>query len=108
MVASRQPTDAHTKSVTYRADPDETPSEAVVAAVASASDCRPTAAGADGTARVLPPLYDAIDPDALDALFAGGVRSPDRPRATAGKVEFVYHGHRVTAHSDGSVVVEPR
>lgn len=50
----------------------------------------------------LPPLYEAVDPDALRALFApteGGPRS--------GRVEFTYDGHVVTvvADRDGSVSV---
>jgi hypothetical protein len=59
------------------------PSAAVVEAVAEASGTEPLA---------LPPLYDAIDPDALDALFgpsSGGTQS------TVGTIEFVYAGTTV-------------
>jgi hypothetical protein len=51
----------------------------------------------------LPPLFDAIDPDALDAIFAatgsGGPRS--------GRVGFTYADHRVTVEFDdvGDAVV---
>lgn len=44
----------------------------------------------------LPPLYFAIDPDALDAAIEG---------IEEGKVEFRYAGHRVAVHSDGAVSV---
>lgn len=51
----------------------------------------------------LPPLYDAVDPDALESLFA-----PTRtgsPRT--GRVEFTYAGYVVALVSDrdGSIVV---
>ena len=61
---------------------------------------------------MLPPLYESIDPDALDRLFAstGGERRP-------GSVEFRYAGYLVTITnssdlritvSDGSTMVESR
>jgi len=51
--------------------------------------------------RLEPPLNDVIDPDALDALFAG--RSP-----TAGYVSFEYCGYTVAVQDDGNVaVVDP-
>ena len=39
------------------------------------------------------PLYEAVDPEALDALFLG----------TVGHVTFEYHGFGVTVDADGSV-----
>lgn len=49
----------------------------------------------------LPPLYESIDPDALEALFAptksGGIRF--------GRVEFPYAGYDVTVEFDGQPVV---
>lgn len=44
------------------------------------------------------PLYDAIDPDALESLFRAKEPLP-------GQVDFEYHGCRVTATSDGEVRV---
>lgn len=67
--------------------PDATASEAVLAAVADRADADP----AD-----LPPLYDAIDPDALDALFGEG-----RP----GRVSFPYAGYEVTVVGRDRVTV---
>jgi len=50
----------------------------------------------------LPPLYDAIDPDALDALLASvGTEDPDRA-----SVDFEYAGHRVVVSGDRTVTVE--
>jgi len=45
----------------------------------------------------LPPLYDAVDPDALDALFAG--------RSVDGRVRFRYAGHVVEVRSDRTVTL---
>ena len=53
--------------------------------------------------RRLPPLYDAIDPDALDALFSTSLRRPT-PKGT---VTFRYDGYDVSVASDGSVEVRP-
>ena len=46
------------------------------------------------------PLYDVLNPEALDALFEpreGGI-----PRGS-GQVEFTYCGYEVVVESDGSV-----
>lgn len=72
-----------TESVTGAAS---TPSIAVVNAVAAAEGCAP--------ANVPEPLYDAVDPDALDAV----VESLDEGRLT-----FTYQGYEVTVGADGSV-----
>ena len=52
----------------------------------------------------LPPLYEAINPDALAALFeptiAGDRRAP-------GHVTFTYSGYRVTVTSRNEIDVEP-
>lgn len=40
-----------------------------------------------------PPLYDVVDPDALDSLF----------RNTSGHISFNYYGYHVTVASDGTV-----
>ena len=66
---------------------DATASEAVVATVADRSGTDPIA---------LPPLYDSIDPDALDAIFGD-----DRP----GRVTFSYAGYEVTVCGRDQVTV---
>lgn len=43
------------------------------------------------------PLYDVIDPDALNALFAGGSQN--------GHVEFTYNNYRIVADATGDVRV---
>jgi hypothetical protein len=42
------------------------------------------------------PLYDAIDPDALDSLFRG----------ETGQISFEYHGYDVTVAHSGTVSLE--
>lgn len=58
--------------------------------------------GAD-TDEIRPHLYDVIDPDALDSLFAP--RVDGRPRS-GGRAVFTYHERRITVHGDGWVYVE--
>jgi len=70
-------------------DDNQPPSETVVSAVAAYKGVEEVA---------LPPLYGALDPDALDALFSG-------PDGTAGRVTFDYAGCTVECASDGSVDV---
>ena len=69
---------------------DSTASERVLAKVA------------DSTGRDvldLPPLYDYVDPDALDAVVA---------TATNGTVRFAYEGHEVAVESDGTIRLAER
>ena len=70
------------------------PSAAVVEMVAIATDREPIG---------LQPLFEAIDPEALDALLArdGDERSADT------YVSLRYAGHDVTVRSDGEVEVTP-
>ncbi|MFB6164474.1 MAG: HalOD1 output domain-containing protein [Haloarculaceae archaeon] len=65
---------------------------AVVRTVASAADVEPLA---------LPPLSAAVDPDALEALFASGPASDPGPMA----VSFRYADHVVAVERDGELTV---
>jgi hypothetical protein len=47
----------------------------------------------------MPPLYSAIDPDALDQLVAN---------MTDGEISFTYAGRTVTVSSDGTIAIEER
>lgn len=68
------------------------PSAAVVQAVGAMTDREPTS---------LDPLYETIDPDALDALCTNS-------DAADPSVTFQYHGFSVTVEgTDRVVVVEP-
>lgn len=70
-------------------DDHQRPSHVVVTAVAAVTGRKPAAC---------PPLFDAVDPDALDAIF------DDRQ---AGLVAFEYGGCDVRVRGD-TVSVEPR
>jgi len=67
---------------------DEAVPTAVVETVAAVSN---------GTVTELPPLQDAIDPDALDALFTTG--------QAHGSLAFEYHGFLVVVTAAGTVAV---
>lgn len=67
---------------------DSPPSETVVQAIADAEDTTPLE---------LSPLYEAIDPDALNTLFQG---------RTAGRVTFDYEGYTVTVGQNGEVTIQ--
>jgi len=79
-----------TSGIDSRSDEQLRPSTAIVEAVG---------ASAEQPAADLPPLYEVVDPDALDALFANS--------QTVGAVSFEYAGHDVTVRADGHVDVSP-
>lgn len=68
---------------------DESPSSAVVEAVADEMDAAPTD---------LRPLYEVVDTEALDALFHDQA-------TTEGTVSFDYCGYEVTVTATGDVTV---
>ena len=67
-----------------------TPSTGVIETIAVAANCEPTA---------IEPLYETLDPDALDAVIQSG--------AGGTTVQFVFAGYDVTVHSNGAVAVTP-
>jgi hypothetical protein len=71
-------------------------SRAVVEAVAEAE-------GVDSV-ELTPPLYEAVDPDALNRLFAA---TPSAGRME-GRVSFRYNGYEVTVWGDGYVSIASR
>ncbi|MFC6826638.1 HalOD1 output domain-containing protein [Halopelagius fulvigenes] len=88
----------HDATATYRMEYDlsaDAPQEVVVRAVAALEGCSPLD---------LEPLHAAIDPDALDRLFAPtnvGRHLGD------GTVTFGYQGYEVTLHSYGVIALRP-
>lgn len=73
----------------YAPEDYERTSEAVVSAVGAATDSDPLS---------LPPLYEAVDPDALDAMF-------DRSGAGTGViVSFPFAGYDVVV-DDGTILL---
>lgn len=71
--------------------PTEPPSQAVIELVAEAEDVDPVDLDV--------PLYDAVDPEALDALFESTAGSS----RLNGQTTFEYLGHTVVVASDGTV-----
>jgi hypothetical protein len=85
-------TDENSLIVTEEFDPESTAaSTAVVCAVADALAVHP---------REIDPVYDVVDPDALDALF----EDPDRAPAV---VSFEYEGFAVSVCGTGEITFEP-
>jgi hypothetical protein len=80
---------------TERVADNESATEAVVLAVAEATDADPLD---------LDPLYDCVDPDALDDLFESG---DDGTARLSGSFTFEYEGCDVAVHADQRVVVAP-
>ncbi|WP_224448252.1 HalOD1 output domain-containing protein [Haloprofundus salilacus] len=80
---------------TYRRHSGERPSDTVVRAVADAVDVDQLS---------LPPLFDSLDPDALDDILNDSLDLFDRPGGRV--VEFHYAGSSVAACDDGRVVVQ--
>lgn len=68
-------------------------SERVVSTVAELIGSEPLA---------LEPLYETVDPDALNTLFEPG---PDHSDRASRRVEFSYHGCTVVVSADGAVQV---
>lgn len=81
-----------TTNATIALHEDEPASEAVVEAVADEEGVSPI--------DVRPPLYAAIDPDALDELASRMSRWAD---GSPGRIVFAYAGYEVTVHGDGEV-----
>lgn len=84
-----------TPSTVERSAENETLTETIVIAVADATGVDPLD---------LDPLYDSIDPDAIDRAFEStGEGAP----ATTDQLAFDYAGCEVTVRADRSVVVAP-
>jgi hypothetical protein len=52
----------------------------------------------------LPPLYDVVDPDALDQLFES---EDEKEQRTAGRLTVHYAGFLATIHADGEISFHP-
>ncbi|GAB3669963.1 hypothetical protein GCM10028856_18960 [Halopiger thermotolerans] len=88
MVARRGNGDLSQRAMLYEIDTDESASIAVVRAVAEYTETQPSE---------LEPLYERVDPDALDALIDGA--------AAGARVQFEYAGTSVTVEP-GQVSLE--
>ncbi|RBI60416.1 hypothetical protein DMJ13_19100 [halophilic archaeon] len=74
---------------------DDSLAAAIITHIAAQKDVEPT---------TLDPLYEVIDPEALENLFAPQLDGTSR---TDGQVEFAYSGYRVTITSDGDIQSTP-
>lgn len=77
-------------TTTWEHNGENTPVYAVLSAVADAEGVDPVA---------LPPLYETIDPEALNTLFTA------RPEAAVETVTFQYTGYDVVVRGNGEVEV---
>lgn len=91
---ANEATDRRPTPTTYRRDPGEVPSESVVRVVAAVTGDEPIR---------MEPLYEAIDPDALDQVFDS--TGADSEVESATRVSFRYQGCAVAVYGDGRVVV---
>ncbi|WP_224333333.1 HalOD1 output domain-containing protein [Haloprofundus halobius] len=80
---------------TYRSHSGERPSDTVLRAVADATNVDPLS---------LPPLFESLDPDALDAILDDSLDLLSRPCSRV--IEFHYAGSHVAACDDGRVIVQ--
>lgn len=92
-------TGRHDGSGAYQSESETPLSEAVIAAIASESEL-----DALEIAEEFGPLYDAIDPTALDTLFQSTANA-DR---SVGSVTFEYATYRVTVDQTGQVLLDDR
>lgn len=75
--------------VEYTYEGDETPTEAVVAAITAASCRDPTE---------MTPLHEFVDPEALNAIFRS--RSNERANPSDTRIEFGIEAEHVTVTAD--------
>lgn len=59
----------------------------------------------DNEVTELPPLFERVDPDALEQLFQSTADSEHQ--RTAGRLTFPYAGFLVTIHADGEITFNP-
>ena len=96
--------DSATVAVVTRAESEESLVGSVVDAVESSPADDVATVGDDSGVGSLPPLYEAIDADALEALY-GHVRN--HPASVDWATTFRYAAHDVTVSSAGDVTVAP-
>ena len=90
--------DGGTESERVRFEYDWTTTSPAVAIIET------VAAAADSDPEDLEPLYDWVDPDAIDALFEDSSDTPHRSRLF---VSFTYAGYEVTIGEDGVTTAQP-
>lgn len=100
VMALENPFDAQIAEPAYQIDESESLSEGVLKAVAQTTGNEPVGwHGLEG----LKPLYEVIDPDALNGLFPESGNDSVRE----GTVSFIYHGYHIAVTNAGGVYLEP-
>ncbi|MFC3957067.1 HalOD1 output domain-containing protein [Halovivax cerinus] len=89
----RDPDGSSTATVTITRERGETPAHSVVRGVSAVTNTDPA---------TLQPLYDTIDPDALNRLFE---RRTGADGGSAGTISFRFNGCDVTISADGRTTV---
>lgn len=95
--SARSPESGDSDRFVFQAGEDRPWSEAIVEAVATHAGHEDPIAVADE----FEPLYDAVDPSALNALFAS-TDATDRA-ARPGAVTFTYADRRITVETSGRI-----
>lgn len=83
-----------TTHITFNWDDDGSVCEVIVNSIAAVTGQRP---------ETLEPLYETINPDALESLFRPV--SPKAPRNT-GSVTFTYERCEITVHAVGTIEID--
>ena len=91
------------QELTCQMDVTESASESVIAALATLSDSKQFSADEWESSIDVPTLYDAVDPDALDALFRGR----NRRGHSTDHVTFAYGNYKIRVRRDGEITVTP-
>lgn len=73
---------------------DRKPSQEIITQVAALEGVEPTA--------LTPPLYSAIDPEALDSLISSSTADESQPSP---RVQFTYQGYDIGVAGDGDVTL---
>ncbi|MFD1588566.1 HalOD1 output domain-containing protein [Halorientalis brevis] len=98
---TQQQGETNREITTHTATDGESLSEAVIVALRKAAS-RTTATTTDQLdVGAIDPLFETIDPDALDALFG----QPGDGTQQSGTVSFTHSGFEVTASGSGEVLV---
>lgn len=104
-MSNRSPTfsDRSDETLSYEMDDAETVTEAVLTGVAAITDNSLVPVGDDATSSPgLPPLYTAVDPDALESL----VHPTNDGERTPKQVQFRYANCVVTVEGTGLIRVQ--
>lgn len=90
----RSETDSETPPTRFDRDRSDRATTALVEAVATVTGRKPTD---------LPPLYESVDTDALEALLSSTATRSGRPVS----VSFEYAGVEVVVHADQDIEIRP-